>query len=114
METKDRASINFTYDGVDYTLEYTPYSVRKMEDEGVDFNKIGDRLVNAPYDLFSGAFISRHNYVPRKARDKMYEEVMAVNEDGQNLIEMLSEMLKDELEYIASKPRGNVKWTVVK
>lgn len=114
METKDRKSINFTYDGVDYTLEYTPYSVRKMEDEGFDFNKIADRVVNVGYDLFSGAFISKHNYVPRKVRDKIYEEVLGVNESGENLIETLSAMLKDELEYIASKPRGNVSWTVTK
>ena len=102
----------FTYDGADYTLEYTPYSVRKMEDEGFDFAKIGDRVVNVGYDLFSGAFIAKHNYVPRKTRDAMYEEIVTVNENGDNLLETLSGMLKDELEYIASKPRGNVNWTV--
>lgn len=114
METKGRASINITYDGVDYTLQYTPYSVRKMEDEGFDFNKIGERVVNIGYDLFSGAFIAKHDYVPRKLRDTIYEETLAVNDDGQNLVETLSTMLKDELDYIASKPRGNVKWTVAK
>lgn len=109
----DRKRIQFTADGVDYTLEYTPYSVRKMEDEGFDFTKMEERVVNIGYDIFSGSFISKHNYVPRKERDRLYEEVLMVNENGQNLIETLSSMLKDELDYIVSKPKGNVNWTVI-
>lgn len=110
---EERKRIKFTADGVDYTLEFTPYSIRKMEDEGFDFTKMEDRIVNVGYDIFAGAFISKHNYVPRKERDRLYEEVLMVNESGQNLIETLAGMLKDELEYIVNKPKGNVNWVMV-
>lgn len=113
MAEKQRNQIKFTVDGVDYTLEYTPRSVRKMEENGFDFSNMESHIVNVPYDLFRGAFISRHNYVPIEKRDELYEILKNTNIKGQSLLECLSEMLKDELEYIVSKPKGNVEWTMV-
>lgn len=110
---KDRKHIKFSDDGVDYTLEFTPNSVRKMERDGFDFTAMDKAVVNVGYDLFRGAFISRHNYVPDKERDRLYERLMAENENGQNLLECLAEMLKEELEWIVSKPSGNVTWAMV-
>ena len=109
----DRKHIKFSDGGIDYTLEYTPISVRKMEEDGFDFTKMDSKVVNVGYELFSGAFISRHNYVPKKERDRLYEALMNTNEDGQNLLETLANMLKDELEWIVNKPQGNVSWAVV-
>lgn len=110
---RDRKKIKYTFDGVDYILEYTPMSVRKMERDGFDFTSMDKNVVNVGYDLFSGAFIARHDYVPHKERDNMYESLMAKNEEGQNLLECLAEMLKDELDWIVSKPKGNVTWAMV-
>ena len=108
-----RKTIKFTSEGVDYTLEYTPRTVRKMEQDGFDFTKMENMVINVPYDLFAGAFLSRHNYVPKEKRVEMYERLMTENEDGQNLLECLSEMLKAEIDYIVSKPEGNVTWAMV-
>lgn len=113
MDTKDRKMIKFSLDGVDYTLMYTVASVRKMERDGFDFTKIEDKVVNAPYDLFAGAFIANHNYVPRPERDRIYELLVNDNEKGQNLINSLSEMLSDEIDFIVNKPQGNVTWAMV-
>lgn len=110
---KDRKKIKYTFDGVDYLLEYTPMSVRKMERDGFNFTDMDKNVINVGYDLFSGAFIARHNYVPKEDRDKMYEALQAENESGQNLLECLAEMLKDELDWIVSKPKGNVTWAMV-
>lgn len=113
MEAKDRKTIKFTFDGVDYTLLFTPASVRKMERDGMDFNNMDKNIVNIGYDVFSGAFIAKHNYVPAKDRERMYELLVATNEQGQNLLECLFEMLKDELDWIVNKPQGNVTWAMV-
>lgn len=110
---KDRKTIQFTYDGVDYTLFYTVASVRKMERDGFNFAEMDKNIVNVGFDLFSGAFIAKHNYVPIPERDKMYQQLVGVNEKGQNLLECLAEMLKDELEFIVNKPQGNVPWAMV-
>lgn len=113
MKTKDRKMIKFSVDGSDYTLMYTVASVRKMERDGFDFTDVERNVVNAPYDLFAGAFIAKHNYVPREERDRLYERLVNENESGQNLIASLSEMLSDELDFIVNKPQGNVTWAMV-
>lgn len=111
---RDRKKIKYTFDGVDYTLEYTPMSVRKMERDGFDFTAMDKHVINVGYDLFSGAFIARHDYVPKQERDKMFEAMKNENEAGQNLLECLAEMLKDELDFIVSKPNAkNVTWAMV-
>lgn len=112
MKDRDRKSIKFTYDGVDYTLEYTVASVRKMERDGFDFANMDKNVVNIGFDLFSGAFIARHRHVPREIRDKIYMEMVTENGQGQNLLECLLDMLKDELDFIVDKPGGNVNWTM--
>lgn len=114
MDNRERTKITFTVDGVDYTLEYTVASVRKMERDGFDFSNMEKRIANIGYDLFSGAFIAHHNYVPKEERDRLYEMLITENADGKNLIEILVDMLKDELEWIMTKPSGNVTWAVVK
>lgn len=108
----ERKHIKFTADGVDYTLEYTPDAVRKMENDGFDFTKMESHVINVGYELFRGAFISRHNYVPKKERDRLYELLVSENAEGQNLLECLTDMLKDEIDFIVSKPKGNVKWAM--
>lgn len=111
-DKRAKKTIKFTYDGVDYTLEYTPLSIRKMEQSGFDFTKMESNIVNVPYDLFRGAFITHHNYVPLEKRDELYEVLVTDNDEGQNLLECLGEMLRDEIDFIVSKPRGKVKWVM--
>ena len=111
-DTRDKKRLKFTFEGVDYTLEYTPESVRKMERDGFDFTKMESHVVNIGYDLFKGAFIANHNYVPDKQREKIYPLLKAQNIDGKNLIECLAEMLSDEIEWIVNKPQGNVEWAM--
>lgn len=114
MDTRERKKITFSVDGVDYTLEYTVASVRKMERDGFDFAHMDEKIVNVGYDLFAGAFITHHNYVPREERDRLYELLVNENDKEESLIGTLADMLKDELEWIVNKPSGNVKWAVVK
>lgn len=112
-DKRDRKRLQFTVDGIDYTLEYTPQSIRQMEDDGIDFDKMDTRIVNTPYDLFRGAFIARHNYVPMKKRDEIYDLLADTDENGTNLITALAEMLKNEIEWMSKKPKGNVRWAMV-
>lgn len=113
-DKREKTKIQFTADGVDYTLEYTPLSVRKMGNDGFDFTNMEKNIINVPYDLFRGAFIAHHNYVPLEKRDELYEELLDSNEFGDSLPATLADMLKDEIEYIVSKPRGNITWAKVR
>lgn len=111
-DLREKKRLKFSYDGSDFTLEFTPESVRKMEREGFDFTNMEHNVVNVGYDLFSGAFIAHHNYVPKEVRAKIYTFLKAKNKDGKNLIEYLAEMLSDELDWIVSKPEGNIEWAM--
>lgn len=113
MDTKESKKIEFNFEGVDYTLMYTVASIRKMARDGFDFNAMERDIPNVGYDLFSGAFIAKHSYVPVKERERIYEQLVAENEDGQNLLGCLLEMASDELEFIVTHPQGNVKWAMV-
>lgn len=113
MDTRERKKIQFSVDGVDYTLFYTVQSIRKMERDGFDFAEMDKNIANLGYDLFNGAFIANHPHIPPKERDRLYDRLVAENDDGQNLIGCLAEMAGDELEFIINKPQGNVKWAMV-
>ena len=51
--------------------------------------------------------------MPVDKRDELYEMLVTDNKNGDNLLEALTEMLRDELEWIVSKPKGNVEWARV-
>lgn len=109
----DRKKIQFSFEGVDYTLEFLPWTVRKMEDRGFDVTKIESRIANVGDDLFKGAMIAHHDYVPEKERERIYENLCVEEDGGLNIIQTLSDMLQVELENIVKHPKGNVTWTVV-
>ena len=52
--------INFTYEGKDYTLEYTRRSIEKMEQRGFKLSEVTDKPVSTLPLLFAGAFLAHH------------------------------------------------------
>ena len=54
--------IIFTYDGKDYTLEYTRRTIKQMEDEGFVARMIDDRPMTLLPALFAGAFKAHHRF----------------------------------------------------
>ena len=48
--------IKFEFDGVPYTLRFTPRSLKRMEKEGFKFGKMDETLLTSPEELFCGAF----------------------------------------------------------
>ena len=101
--------IIFSYEGKDYTLEYTRRTIRQMEDEGFVANDIDDRPMTLLPALFAGAFKAHHKFVKRDVIDKIY----AAMANKEELISKLAEMYNEPIMSLMDEPEdteGNVDW----
>lgn len=105
-----RTTLDFEYNGKEYSLAYTVNIVKRLDREGL-LSKIikGECLFTPTEDLFLAAFEANHSSVPHSTRLKIYEEFSATSEDG-SLGEVLLDMIREVMESVA--PKGNVKWKV--
>ena len=101
--------IIFTYDGKDYTLEYTRRTIKQMEDEGFVARNIDDKPMTLLPALFAGAFKARHRFVKQDVIDEIYAHMP--NKD--KLIEKLAEMYNEPIISLMEEPEDtakNVDW----
>lgn len=102
-------TINFTYEGKDYTLEFTRRTIRQMEDEGFVARNIDDRPMTLLPALFAGAFKANHRFVKQDTIDAIYANMP--NKD--KLIEKLAEMYNEPILSLMEEPEDtakNVDW----
>lgn len=101
-------TIEFSYDGKEYTLEYTRRSIQEMEREG--FNP--ENLDSAPMTtfplLFAGAFKAHHRLAKKETIDAIYASLP----DKEKLINALAEMYNEPLEALMAEPdaKGKIDW----
>ena len=107
-----KTKISFEYEGTKYTLEYTAASLKQLERQGFSLGKIDENAVSANEELFAGAFLANHQYVPKRKRLEIYKELCESDENGDKLMEVINNMIAEALEELNSH-KGNVKWTVL-
>jgi len=102
-------TINFNFEGTDYTLEYTRASVATLEKQGFNISDISDKpLVTLP-TLFAGAFLAHHRFVKRDVIDKIYAKMT----NKMDLVMRLAEMYNEPIEALVDEPEeseGNLTW----
>ena len=107
-----KTKLAFEYDGVHYTLEFTPDSLKQMERNGFSFAKMQDFALTAPEELFYGALIANHRRTSRALREEIWKSMCAQEEEsGKYLNDILGEMMTEAIDEIGSH-QGNVKWSV--
>jgi len=101
--------INFTYDGVDYTLEFTRKTVKQMEDRGFVAARFAEAPMTILPDLFAGAFLANHKFAKRETVDKIFDLMT----DKQMLVDTLSKMYNEPLAALMEDgDEGNgIRWT---
>ena len=67
--------LNFTYNGIEYTLEYTRRTVEQMEREGFVAEEIKTKPMTMLPTLFAGAFKAHHRFVKREVIDEIYSKM---------------------------------------
>lgn len=99
--------ITFTYNDVDYTLEFSRKTVQALESQGFSLNKMSDRPATMIPLLFKGSFLMHHKNTKEETINAIYKALKNKEELIQKLLELyaapISELLDDE-------NSGNLEW----
>lgn len=102
--------LNFSYEGKDYTLEFTRRTVSEMEKKGFVATEINDKPMTTLPALFAGAFLAHHRFVKQDVIDAIYAKLTK----KEDLIGKLAEMYNEPIMSLVEEPEddsGNVNWT---
>lgn len=102
--------LNFSFDGVDYTLEFTRRTVSEMERKGFVAGDIDSKPMTILPMLFEGAFLAHHRFVKSDVIQNIYSKMTHKEE----LIGKLAEMYNEPIAALVAEPdnaEGNVDWT---
>jgi hypothetical protein len=90
--------IEFTYEGRDYTLEFTRKTIKELERSGFDIDNLGKTPMTTSLDLFEGAFRANHKYMRKDEIEKIFYKFKNRKELVGSLCEMYNEPLEELLE----------------
>jgi uncharacterized protein YjgD (DUF1641 family) len=103
-----RTTLDFEYNGKDYSLAYTIDVVKRLDRSGLLAEIAnGQRPLTMTEDLFRAAFEANHSTVSNRIRETIFGEMEESSEDG-SLLECLMEMINEVREEMS--PKGNAKW----
>lgn len=92
--------IIFTFEGKDYTLEFTRRSVKRMEDAGFVADQIGEKPMTMLPTLFAGAFLAHHPFVKQEVIDRIY----AAMPNKSELVGKLADMYNEPIAALMDDP----------
>lgn len=93
-------TISLSYEGVEYTLEYTRKSVEIMEKQGFNINEVAEKPVSLIPSLFAGAFLAHHRFVKPETINEIYSQIG----NKEQLIAKLAEMYSEPIESLLDEP----------
>ena len=102
--------LNFTFEGKDYTLEFTRRTVAEMEKKGFIASDITDKPMTTLPALFAGAFLAHHRFVKEDIINDIYSKLTK----KEDLIGKLAEMYNEPILALVEEPEkaeGNLDWT---
>lgn len=100
----------FTYDGKEYTLEFTRRTVTEMEKKGFIASDITQKPMTTLPALFAGAFLAHHRFVKEDVINDIYSKLT----DKESLISKLAEMYNEPILTLVEEPaegEENLSWT---
>lgn len=103
-------TITLTYEGREYTLEFTRTTIAEMERRGFRATDIEARPMSTLPALFSGAFLAHHRNVKANVIDAIFNKIP----NKQDFIFALGEMYNEPLESLTDEPEeseGNATWS---
>lgn len=102
--------LNFTFEDVEYTLEYTRRTVSEMEKKGFIVAEVESKPMTTLPALFAGAFLAHHRFVKKDVIDRIFEKM----KNKESLIGKLAEMYNEPILSLIEEPEeneGNLDWT---
>jgi hypothetical protein len=102
--------LKFSYQGKDYTLEYTRKTVEMMEKQGFVAEDTKTKPMTTLPALFAGAFMAHHRFIKQEVIDEIYAKMP----NKGDLIGKLAEMYNEPIMTLMDEPEeseGNLNWT---
>ena len=103
--------LKFTYNGKEYTLEFTRRTVAEMERRGFLASEVTEKPMSLLPDLFAGAFLANHRFVKKETINDIFDHMG----NKQEMVGKLAEMYNEPIESLWDEPNeddsGNVSWT---
>ena len=102
--------LRFTYEGKDYTLEFTRRTVAEMEKKGFIASDITDKPMTMLPALLAGAFLAHHRFIKEDVINDIYSKLT----NKEDLIGKLAEMYNEPILTLVEEPEeaeGNLDWT---
>ncbi len=97
--------ISFTYEDMEYTLEFSRNTIRQMERGGFRFDKISEEPATYIPMLFEGAFLANHRRVKSETINGIFNSIQAKDE----LIPKLAAMYQEALSTLMEDPKDDAK-----
>lgn len=100
----------FTYEGKEYTLEFTRKTVSEMERRGFIAAEVETKPMSTLPALFRGAFLAHH----RSTKDNVIDAIFEKMTNKGDLIGKLAEMYNEPIMALVEEPeesKGNLEWT---
>jgi len=102
-------TIELTYNGETYTLEFTRKSIETMESRGFVISDVSTKPMSTLPTLFAGAFLAHHRWIKPDIVDALFAKIP--NKD--DFLARLTEMYTEPVEVLFSEPEsneGNAEW----
>lgn len=102
-------TIKFSFEGTDYTLEFTRKSIETMEKQGFILSTVADKPISVLPTLFKGAFLAHHKFV----RTEVVEKIFAKMTNREQLFTTLVDMYNEPIVALMNEPaddEGNISW----
>jgi len=102
-------TITVTFEGADYTLEFTRKSIETMEKQGFKVTEVAEKPMTMLPALFAGAFLAHHRFVKGEVIDTIFSKM----KNKQELVQKLAEMYNEPIEALlgeSDESEGNLDW----
>ena len=103
-------TITLTYEGKEYTLEFTRTTIAEMERRGFRATDIEAKPMLTLPALFAGAFLAHHRGIKANVVDAIFNKIP----NKSDFILALGEMYNEPLESLTEDPeddQGNAEWS---
>lgn len=104
-------TITISFEGTEYTLEFTRKSIEILEKRGFKITDIQDKPVTTLPMLFAGAFLAHHKFLKSNIIDEIFDKLKNKDELFNKLVEMYNEPILAMMEDSDTEENeGNSGW----
>lgn len=100
--------IKLSYDGKEYTLEYTRNTALALEQSGFVLSDVRNKPVSSLVTLFNGAFVANHRRLEGSVVEKIFDSL----KDKEKLLAALVGMYDETVSSLmdSTDDEGNATW----